>query len=293
MLKQCLYILFFLFCVCCLNSYSQNKDFAREEFEFVRYLIGNGMKEEALTWAKKDLFAVNYDLKSLDSISFLKGWAFYSSKSLDEASFCFDKVKDSSAFKPAALFFSSLCMAYSNEFNKAKNNLLSNESLLYSHKELYSFELAGYSLLQRDFVSYKKCQQNFTYNSYSLFNGEKTLDSVYSLLENKKAKSPFLAATLSAIIPGAGKIYAGSFGEGISSFITVGSFIGICAENWIKHGFSNWKTLLFGALSSVFYVGNIYGSYFSVKISENEFNNNQNLSILYNIHIPLRNTFGL
>lgn len=293
MLKQCLYILFFLFYACCLNSYSQNKNFANEEFEFVRYLIGNDMKEEALTWAKKDLFFVNYDLKSLDSINFLKGWAFYSSKVLDEASLCFDKVKDSSVFKPAAIFFSSLCTAYSNEFNKAGNNLLSNEGLLSSHKELYSFELAGYSLLQRDFVAYKKCQQNFTYNSYSLFNGEKTLDSIYSLLENKKAKSPFLAATLSAIIPGAGKIYAGSLGEGISSFITVGSFVGLCAENWIKHGFSNWKTLLFGSLASVFYVGNIYGSYFSVKISENEFNNNQNLSILYNIHIPLRNTFGL
>ncbi len=293
MLKKYLYILFFLFFACCLDVYSQNKNFASEDFEFVKYLIGNDMKEEALTWAKKDFSSMNYDLSSLDTIDFLKGWALYSSKILDKAYLSFDKVGDSAFFKPASLFFSSLCLAYSNEFNRAENNLLKNQNRLIAYKELYSFELAGYYLLKRDFVSYKKYQQNFSYNSYSLSDKEKTLDSIYYLLESRKTKSSFFAATLSAIIPGAGKIYAGNLGEGISSFITVGSFAGLCAENWVKHGFSNWKTLLFGSLASVFYVGNIYGSYFSVKISENEFNNNQNLSILYNIHIPLRNTFGL
>lgn len=293
MLKKYIYILFFLFFACCLKGNSQTKNFASEDFEFIRYLIGNDMKEEALTWAKKDFSSMNYNPNSLDTIDFLKGWAFYSSKILDKASLSFDKVRDSSSFKSASLFFSSLCSAYSNEFKKAENNLLKNQNLLVAHKELYSFELAGYCLLQRDFVSYEKYQQDFYYNSYVLSEKERTLDSIYYLLENKKVKSPFFAATLSAIIPGAGKIYAGNLGEGISSLITVGSFAGLCAENWVKHGFANWKTLLFGSLASVFYVGNIYGSYFSVKISENEFNNNQNLSILYNIHIPLRSTFGL
>ncbi|MDO5760802.1 MAG: hypothetical protein Q4Q06_07235 [Bacteroidota bacterium] len=290
MLKKEQIILFF-FLLCHTFVFCQN--YASEDFEFIRYLIGNDMKNEALCWAERDFTLEYYKDETKDSINFLRGWAFYSAKQLYKAQLLFDKVSETSSFKPTSLFFSSLCLAYNNKYKQAEINLLNNKTLLEKHGELYSFQLAGYSLLQRDFVSYNRYKQNFSYSSYTLAEREKILDSICLSLENKKAKSPFLSATLSAIVPGLGKIYAGSLGEGISSFITVGSFAGICAENWVKHGLSNWKTILFGSLATVFYIGNIYGSYISVKLLANEYNNNQNLSILYNIHIPLRNTFGL
>ena len=84
--------------------------------------------------------------------------------------------------------------------------------MLSSHTEIYAFEQAGHSLLMRDFGLYEKYRESFSYSSYVLSNKEKDLDSIYLSLKNYKRKSPFLSACLSALVPGLGKIYAGSLG---------------------------------------------------------------------------------
>lgn len=272
-------------------SYSQNT--AEKDFEFIRYLIGNNMKEDAKTWAERDFLDKDYSHQSLDTINFLRGWVFYSNRSLNKAVDCFDRVGNESKYKPSSVFFSSLSNAYEGEYERAYYNLKEHEDLLYPYSELYAFEQAGYSLLLRDFDSYEKYRESFSYSSYILSSKEKELDSIFLSVKSYKRKSPLLSACLSAIVPGLGKIYAGNLGEGISSFITVGSFALITTENWIRHGLGNWKTILFGTIGSVFYIGNIYGSYVSVKLNYDTFNEKQNIGILYSIHIPLRNTFGL
>ena len=106
-----------------------------------------------------------------------------------------------------------------------------------------------------------------------------------------KYKNPWVAAGLSALLPGLGKIYAGNLGEGFSALLLTGSMMAATAENWCREGVTNWKTLLFGAFSAVFYIGNIYGAAVTVKTMNNAFDDEKNLQILYNIHIPLRNAF--
>ena len=259
-------------------SYSQNT--AEKDFEFIRYLLGNNMKEEAQTWAKRDFLDRDYLPQSLDTINFLRGWVFYSNRSLDQAVDLFDRVGEESYFKSSSVFFSSLSNAYKGEYERSYYNLKKYEDLLAPYSELYAFEQAGYSLLMRDFDLYEKYRESFSYSSYILSSKERELDSVFHSLKNYKRKSPLLSACLSAIVPGLGKIYAGSLGEGVSSFITVGSFALIITENWIRHGLENWKTILFGTIGSIFYIGNIYGSYISVKLNYDTFNEKQNFSIL-------------
>lgn len=272
-------------------SYSQNT--VKKDFEFVCYLLGNNMKEQANTWAERDFSNEDYSSQTLDTINFLRAWVFYSNRSLNKAVDLFDRVGEESNFKPSSVFFSSLSNAYLGEYKLSYSNLEEHKELLSSHTELYAFEQAGHSLLMRDFGLYEKYRESFSYSSYVLSNKEKDLDSIYLSLKNYKRKSPFLSACLSALVPGLGKIYAGSLGEGVSSFVTVGSFAALTTENWIRHGFKNWKTILFGTIGSIFYIGNIYGSYISVKLNDDVFNEEQNIGILYTIHIPLRTTFGL
>lgn len=280
--------------VLCFNvSTAQNDILPYKDYEFIKYLIGNDMKEEALTWAKRDFDENKYEKSVVDSVFFLKGWVFYSSKQLSKARECFDKVSNQSNMKTGAVFFSSLSSAYLEEYDLGVSNLEKNKTLLNNNTELYALEQAGLSLLKRDLKLYENYSKNFSYTTYNLADKEKILDSIFLSLKNYKKKSPFIAASLSAIVPGLGKVYAGQIGEGVSAFLTVGSFAAITTENWIKHGFLNWKTLLFGSLGTVFYVGNIWGSAVSVKIGYDDFNEKQNISILYNIHLPLRNSFGL
>ena len=79
-----------------------------------------------------------------------------------------------------------------------------------------------------------------------------------------KYKSPTTAALLSSIIPGAGKIYTGEIGDGITSLITTALTAFLAVTNFkADHQFRGW---LFTGLSAFFYAGNIYGSAASAQI---------------------------
>jgi len=97
---------------------------------------------------------------------------------------------------------------------------------------------------------------------------------------------------MSSLIPGLGKIYAGKIGQGISSFLTCSMFALIGIEQYNKRGLSDYRTIIASSLFTIFYIGNIWGSYFSVLIAEKEYNNAINKNILFNIHIPLRNFYN-
>lgn len=88
--------------------------------------------------------------------------------------------------------------------------------------------------------------------------------NLYQLKINAPNRNPFFASILSAIIPGAGKIYTGEISDGIFSFITTGLFAFLSYDNFkADHKFRAW---LFGGLAAGFYAGNVYGSYASAQI---------------------------
>ena len=86
----------------------------------------------------------------------------------------------------------------------------------------------------------------------------------FALLLNEaqtlQRKNPWIAGGLSAIIPGAGKVYTSEWQDGLYSFLYVAftgylSYTGFHAE-----GTSSVKGWIFGSLSATLYAGNIYGS---------------------------------
>ena len=79
-------------------------------------------------------------------------------------------------------------------------------------------------------------------------------------------RSPFLAGTLSTIVPGAGRLYTGRLGDALSSLFTVG-FTGWQAyDGFRRDGISSVKGWTLGTLCGIFYVGNIYGSVISARV---------------------------
>ena len=287
-----LLLLIIIFIVSANISKAQSIKYAKEDFDFTLYLLGNDMKEEAQTLMTNP--NTNYFNSKLtqDSVNYLKGWTFYSSKELVNASLFFDSVSKESALYAKSTFFNSKQCPYRRlfkiEYNTKKTSLILRKIL----KNYITMKKAGLALLERNYEKYKYHSQNFTYQDFRLIEQEQKLNDIYNQLITHKHKSPWVAGIVSAIVPGLGKIYAGSYGEGVSSFLLIGSLGAITAENWIKNGPLNWKTIVFGAIGAVFYVGNIYGSVTSVKIYYEDFNNQQNISILYNIHIPLRTIFN-
>lgn len=79
-------------------------------------------------------------------------------------------------------------------------------------------------------------------------------------------RSPFLAGTLSTIVPGAGRLYTGRLGDALTSLFTVG-FTGWQAyDGFRRDGISSVKGWTLGTLCGIFYVGNVYGSVISARV---------------------------
>ena len=79
-------------------------------------------------------------------------------------------------------------------------------------------------------------------------------------------RSPFLAGILSTIVPGAGRLYTGRIGDALTSLFTVGLTGWQAYDGFRRDGFSSAKGWGFGALSGIFYAGNIYGSVISARV---------------------------
>ena len=96
------------------------------------------------------------------------------------------------------------------------------------------------------------------------FSEQDEINTLYKMKINPPNKNPFSASLLSAIIPGAGKIYTGEISDGIFAFITTGLFSFLAYDNFkANHNLRGW---LFSSLAVMFYAGNVYGSYASAQL---------------------------
>ena len=79
-------------------------------------------------------------------------------------------------------------------------------------------------------------------------------------------RSPFLAGTLSTIVPGAGRLYTGRLGDALNSLFTIGLTGWQAYDGFRRDGISSAKGWTLGTLCGIFYVGNIYGSVISARV---------------------------
>jgi len=252
------------------------------DYDFALYLLGSGLYKDASTllsrsWAPSD------------TLDFLRGRLAFDKRRLGEAAAYFGGIDSDSPFYEHALFHSVVADAHLGRYDEASDLL---DGYRGQYQELAELQRAGLALLRSDPSAFRAASASFSHSSYAFSESEAMLESVYRARFESRSKSPALAALMSAVVPGSGKIYAGKTGEGIASFLYVGTFAAMTAENWVKAGPKDWKTLLFGLTGTLFYIGNIYGSYVSVSIYNDDFRNVQDTAVLYHIHIPLRSVFN-
>lgn len=257
---------------------------ATDDFNFALYLLGSGLKEEAAT------LMCHRDMDS-DSMRFIKGYVLYSNRQLDSATYWLQQIDSHSPLFAEGRLFGAISATHLGEYRLANNLLQSlRDNPDPSVRNLVTFEEAGIALLERDLSRFDSCSALIQADDYRIADETEALRNIRTTLPLRQ-KSPMLAAGLSTVVPGLGKVYAGRVGEGVSAFLIVGSLMAATAENAYKEGWANWKTILFGSLSAVFHLGNIYGSAVSVRVDMDNRNKQTDVQILYHIHIPLRNSY--
>jgi hypothetical protein len=91
-----------------------------------------------------------------------------------------------------------------------------------------------------------------------------------------KHRSGFVAAAMSTLVPGSGKVYTGNWKDGVISLIMLSATSFQAYRGYSRKGFESTKFWIFGGLSAGFYFGNIYGSAKSAQ----KFNRKQNEALI-------------
>lgn len=228
----------------------------------------------------------------LDSINYLFGWNHYCLKQLEASTQYLMLVKPTASTFIKSRFFSAYNQSHLTNYEQSRNVILDLKLESPNMQKLKNFELSGISLLERNMEEFDSLSKKFTQSYYPISNQERNFFEYYEKLNNYKPKSMLAAGIFSAVVPGLGKIYAKRYGEGISTFFITASMGLVTWENYRKDGIMDVKTIIFGSLFSVFYLGNIWGSVFSIRMQRNDFNNAINNQILLDMHIPLRTIFN-
>ena len=292
--KSALFVLRYLFYLSLLfasaSAIAQPLDFSRE-IQFAAYLQDKELfKEAQYVLAKIDISPLQ--LQQRDTVFYMAGWGAYMAKQLDTAVIYLLKVSPSYPLYNKSRFFAGYSQAFQAQPGLSKEIIQALPLTDSVEKEMQIFQLAGLALLQRDYDLFNRLKTRFTYSYYAFQKEEHKLEVYHKKLSSYRHKSPLLAGIYSALIPGAGKFYAGKKKQGIAAFLPVFSLGLVTYEAYRKGGARSARFIAFGSLFSVFYIGNIWGSALSVKIKQKEFYREYDNKILFDLHIPLRNLYN-
>lgn len=93
----------------------------------------------------------------------------------------------------------------------------------------------------------------------------KDYENLISGSNNLTDKKPWLALTMSTIVPGTGRFYTGEWKDGAFSLAVVGLSAWQAYRQFNRGGPANILGWISAGFGFAFYIGNIYGSYHSAK----------------------------
>lgn len=270
------------------DCFGQQRSHIQKDSLFLNHLLDTQQYKEALLFMQVLPYKSSQNLE----IPYNKGFAFYNLKQLDSSAFYFEKVFKSSPNYLKSSFYEGLSLTYLDRRFSAKNafqKVASDDSLILA---LRTFELSGLALLNRNFNEFDSLKKIGSDQFFAIQKQQAFLKSYQEIIQKQERKSATKAAVLSAIVPGLGKIYAGQLGQGIAGFLQNAVFGFQAIEAYKKDGLASTRTIVYGGLFSLFYIGNIWGSALSVKIKRQEFNDKTNEQIRFDMHIPIRTIFN-
>lgn len=288
------HFLFFISILYSFTCFAQSSSVSFEkEIDFILYLGQNKQYNDIDFYGERLLNQGKLNLGQKDSLNFFMGFINYNRSNYDKTLSFFSRVSNESIFSPKSTFYSELCFLEKHDHRNAFNFLKSiqldkSNSIL---QELKSFELSGLSLLNRDYKSFDSLSFAFKTENEILVKEYKLQQDSYTQLKKLRRKSPFIAGTLSAVVPGLGLVYAGNNGQALSAFLRVVALGALTAETYTKLGPKNPQFVVSASLFSFFYIGNIWGSVLCVQIIKDEKCKEIDNNIGVGLRIPIDNFF--
>jgi hypothetical protein len=262
------------------------------QLNFLFHLSENKLIDDAVYYGNKLLKDPQYSEAQKDSVNYFLGKLLLNSSADSLAPDYLQQISINSPFYYFGRFSTLELLLKQKKAKEAMDqSCLIDSSTSDVINELITFEKAGLYLYTNQQKKFDSLSVFFHASEPDLKAEELNLLSYANINRNLKRRSPFVAGALSTLVPGLGKVYAGNNGQAIASFLSVAFLGGITAENYIKQGIKHPQTIIFGVLTSIFYIGNIWGSAIGVQLVKNEKNLENKSNILVALRIPLRRFF--
>ena len=260
-----------------------------EDLRFVAYLIENRLYKDALVVLDQRAASPYLASGQKDSLLYYLGNVHLATENWWAAGQYYSKVSEKAPFFLPAYFIGGWSFMQARKYPEAAGLLGQTVALPSKRmKALHLLQQQGLSLLQRDFAQYEAFQATYE-SSFSAYGGlQDQLQDHFEAMRQINSRSPALAGILSALVPGAGKWYAGKPGEALSTFVPVVVFGLQAYEGYRKDGLKSARLYVFGGLFTLFYIGNIWGSVLSVKIKQGDAYAQLDRQILFDLRVPLR-----
>jgi TM2 domain-containing membrane protein YozV len=286
-------ILLFFFIVK-LGEAQNTNDELFKDFNFIIHLSKNKLYKEAEDERTRFFLKPELSQAYRDSVNFFLGYSYYNSGKFPLAKTRLMEVSsESSFFYYKGRFLSTLIDAENNFPDSAFKTVKSIElSTSNDINELKYFELAGTALLKKDFLLFDSLNKVAVFTNTIISQEFSMLQSYRNSEHIKRRKSAFLAGSLSAIVPGLGKVYVGNNGQALATFLTCALMGGIAFENYYRLGIRHPQTIFFTGVSALFYIGNIWGSALSVNVARIEKQREKKHNILVSLKLPVHIFFN-
>ena len=231
------------------------------------------------------------NIATLDSIYYYKGKTFFNSKLFKQSVLAFNKISTLSVFYNQSKIYQSIGLLYLDSPENYINYILKplkGDSLF---NQIKSISMASVALLNNNFLVYDSLILQLK-DSLFYYNNLQISLSNWRKKATLKTKNPIIAASLSAIIPGLGKVYGGKPYDGLSTFLTHVPLGLTVWESYKNAGFNSARFITFTSISSLFYFGNILASYHYIYKNRKEEKLDRKNEILLQCNIMLRNYYN-
>jgi tetratricopeptide (TPR) repeat protein len=256
-----------------LRAQSQKDYFAPDAiYRFAEYLYKEGDYLRAAGEYKRYLYSASTMPSDADSVLYKIGLCYRKAKMPQKAVVYFRRVVDEypkseefecanleigyslflmKKYKESILHLKSCLPSIKGEFNRLRIQQLIGVNYLYQKR----WELAD--------CFYRSLEKNTKTDSFNA-----ALQNFAEEGKRLPKKSRFLAGLLSSIVPGAGKVYCERTWDGVFSLLVI-SFTGWQAYQGFKEE-DLTRGWIYGVISGIFYLGNIYGSTVAANIYNEE-----------------------
>lgn len=243
----------FLLSFSVLNGRSQGLFSYENSSQFANYLFESGQFSLACEEYERVIFLKPQDSTSIGRLLESYRKTGRSAQGLDRAK---QLISDRSRLDPK-LFGQIYYLQLENQLFEETQKLIQMQTGI----DESSKNLAEVGLL----ISTNKWKEaSSTYQTFAATDKNPDLHQIGHIINeylDSQKKIPVLAATMSAILPGAGKAYTGRWADGAIALLFIGSNAWQSYRGFEKDGIKSVRGWVFGAIGFGFWVGNIYGSY--------------------------------